>query len=132
MGQRLVEVELYTIVFLGTIDVLRVNGGGQHHDFALLFRGGHQFLELVKELKPIHQGHIDVQENDIGEHLVCNLQFFDVSQELNGTSGTGVNVDVLRNGGSFDHLLINEVVNLIVIDQHDGTVALGCHIHLGA
>lgn len=132
MGQWLIQVEFYADVFLGPIHILGVNGGRQHYNLTLLFRGGHQFLELVEELKPIHKGHIDVQENDIREYLVGNLQFLNVSQEFNSTSCSGVDIDVLRDRCCLHHLLINEIVNLIVIDQHNRTVALGCHMHLGA
>jgi hypothetical protein len=39
-------------------------------------------------------------------------------------------VNILRDGGRLDHFLIDQIVNLIIIDQHDRAIFFSGHRNL--
>lgn len=53
------------------VDVTGVNGGGQHEEFNLFMETFRKMVEFVYKLKPVHVGHLQVQQNNAVRKAIC-------------------------------------------------------------
>jgi len=71
-------------------------------------------------LKSIHQRHVDIQKNDIGQNFIRKIsKLFEISEKLNGAFSPRMYINIMCDTRRFNHFLINEIINLIIVNQHD-------------
>ena len=76
-------------------------------------------LKLLQKLEAVHDGHVDVEEDEVGDKLQVRIaRALQIGEVLQRALAAGVNEDVIGKATPFNHLLVDEVVDVVVIDQH--------------
>jgi hypothetical protein len=126
LRQGLIYVFFHVVVLLRLAHVLRIDGRSKHNDVAVFFGFLRELFEFVEELEAVHEGHVDVQKDDFGKgKLVRSRNLLHILQKLNCTLPARMSKNMFTDVRGLNDFLIDQVVDLIVINQHDG-VKTGC------
>jgi hypothetical protein len=126
LRQRFIHVFFHVVVLLRLAHVLGVDGRSKHDDVAVFFSLLGKLFEFVEELEAVHEGHVDVQKDDFGKgKLVRSRNLLHILQKFNCTLPARMSKNMFTDVRGLNDFLIDQVIDLIIINQHDG-VKTGC------
>jgi hypothetical protein len=102
-------------VINNALDILFVIRTRQNRNLALRFDDFGELLKFIKENKPVDNRHIDVQKNQIGQIALICLMFY---EKVERTFARIFHDYIARKFGDFDDFLVDEIVRVIVINEH--------------
>lgn len=124
--QRLGDELDNVIIVDNLVDIPLIVGTGKDNDLAFILNQFTKLVEFIEEHKPIDNGHIDIQKNNVWEVIRNILVFFQIIQ---GALARTLYLHSPCKFGDLNNPFADEIISVVIVYQHDQFYCLCSCIH---